>query len=119
MLRGVVVRLDAQEHVLQLVTHHIVADGWSIGILFRELAELYRSASANEAPSLAPLPIQFADFALWQRQQLQGEALETQIAFWKRYLEGAPDSVALPTDRTRPPLPSYRGAYTPYFSRRP
>ena len=110
MLRGVVVRLGAQEHVLRLVTHHIVADGWSIGILLRELGELYRTSSANEAPSLAPLPIQFADFALWQRQQLQGEALETQIAFWRRYLEGAPDSVALPTDRTRPPLPSYRGA---------
>ena len=110
MLRGVVVRLGTQEHVLQLVIHHIVADGWSMGILLRELGELYRTSSANEAPSLAPLPIQFADFALWQRQQLQGEALETQIAFWRRYLEGAPDSVALPTDRSRPPLPSYRGA---------
>lgn len=115
MLRGVVVRLGAQEHVLRLVTHHIVADGWSIGILLRELAELYRTSSANEAPSLAPLPIQFADFALWQRQQLQGEALETQIAFWRRYLEGAPDSVTLPTDRTRPPLPSYRGAMHTVF----
>ncbi len=115
MLRGVVVRLGAQEHVLGLVTHHIVADGWSIGILLRELGELYRACSADEAPSLAPLPIQFADFALWQRQQLQGEALETQIAFWRRYLEGAPDSVALPTDRTRPPLPSYRGAMHTVF----
>ena len=115
MLRGVVVRLGAQEHVLRLVTHHIVADGWSIGILLRELAELYRTSSANEAPSLAPLPIQFADFALWQRQQLQGEALETQIAFWRRYLEGDPDSVTLPTDRTRPPLPSYRGAMHTVF----
>ena len=104
-----------EEHVLRLVTHHIVADGWSIGILLRELAELYRTSSANEAPSLAPLPIQFADFALWQRQQLQGEALETQIAFWRRYLEGAPDSVTLPTDRTRPPLPSYRGAMHTVF----
>ena len=95
--------------------HHIVADGWSIGILLRELAELYRASLADEAPSLAPLPIQFADFALWQRQQLQGEALETQIAFWKRYLEGAPDSLALPSDRTRTPLPSYRGAMHAIF----
>jgi len=115
MLRGVLVRLGAQEHVLRLVTHHIVADGWSIGILLRELGELYRTSSANEAPSLAPLPIQFADFALWERQQLQGEALETQVAFWRRYLEEAPDSVALPTDRTRPPLPSYRGAMHTVF----
>src|SRR5208337_3065294 len=111
----VLVRLGAQEHVLRLVTHHIVADGWSIGILLRELGELYRTSSANEAPSLAPLPIQFADFALWERQQLQGEALETQVAFWRRYLEEAPDSVALPTDRTRPPLPSYRGAMHTVF----
>jgi len=115
MLRGVLVRLGAQEHVLRLVTHHIVADGWSIGILLRELGELYRTSSANEAPSLAPLPIQFADFALWERQQLQGEALETQVAFWRQYLEEAPDSVALPTDRTRPPLPSYRGAMHTVF----
>jgi len=110
MLRGVVVRLGAAEHVLQLVIHHIVADGWSIRILVRELGELYRTGALYEAPSLAPLPIQFADFALWQRQQLQGEAHETQVAFWRRYLEGAADSVALPTDRTRPSLPSYRGA---------
>ncbi len=115
LLRGVNVRMGAQEHVLRLVIHHIVADGWSIGILLRELAELYRAASADEAPSLATLPIQFADFALWQRQQLQGEALETQIAFWRRYLEGAPDSLALPTDRTRPPLPSFRGAMHTIF----
>jgi amino acid adenylation domain-containing protein len=110
MLRGVVVRLGPQEHVLQLVLHHIAADGWSVGILLRELGELYRAFSANEAPTLAPLPIQYADFALWERQQLQAEALKRQIAFWRRYLAGAADSLALPTDRRRPPLPSFRGS---------
>ena len=82
MLRGLVVRLGPREHVLLLVAHHIAADGWSAGILYRELAEFYRAAVAGQEPSLPSLAVQYPDYALWQRRHLQGEALQSQLKFW-------------------------------------
>ena len=85
MFRASVFRLGEQEHVLVLVMHHIVTDGWSLGVLFRELGVLYEAYSKGEPSPLAPLPIQYADFAVWQREWLQGEVLEREA----RVLEGA------------------------------
>ena len=90
--------------------HHIVSDGWSMGVLYRELSVLYE-AYANGRPSPLPeLPIQYADYAVWQRQWLQGEVLERQLSYWKKQLAGIPAVLNLPTDRPRPAVQSYRGA---------
>ncbi len=109
LLRAVLYRLAAAEHALAVVVHHIVADGWSLGVFIRELAALYRSAVLGEPPSLPPLPLQYADFALWQRQRMAGAVLEEQLAYWRRRLAGAPPVLELPADRPRPALPSGRG----------
>ncbi len=113
LLRPFLLRLDGETHTLLLATHHILADGWSFGVLGRELAALYRAALAAE-PSLLPplpqLPIQYADFALWQRSWLQGEVLESLLDDWRRRLAGHPGVIELPTDRPRPPIQSFRGA---------
>ncbi len=111
LLRGTVLRLGEQEHVGLLTMHHIVSDGWSAGILIREVAELYFAFCAGGASPLAPLPIQYADFAAWQRQWLQGDVLENQISYWKRQLAGALTSIDLPLDRPRPALQTFRGAH--------
>ncbi|HBL30739.1 MAG TPA: non-ribosomal peptide synthetase, partial [Acidobacteria bacterium] len=105
LLRGGLLRLAGEEHVLALTMHHIASDGWSMGILIRELAAL---------PSPLPeLPVQYADFAVWQRSWLQGEVLERELAFWRTQLEGAPALLDLPADRPRPPAQSLRGATRP------
>jgi hypothetical protein len=88
-IRATLLRLWPEEHILVLIMHHIVIDGWSTGILMRELAALYQAFATGQLSSLAPLPIQYADFAQWQRQWLQGEVLETQLAYWKRQLANA------------------------------
>ena len=111
LLRGTVLRLGDEEHVGLLTMHHIVSDGWSAGILVRELAILYVATCAGGSSPLPALPIQYADFAHWQRQWLQGEVLETQIAYWKKQLTGAPDLIDLPTDHPRPAVQSFRGAH--------
>jgi hypothetical protein len=90
--------------------HHIISDGWSAGIMSQELAELYEARLAARSPRLAPLPLQYADVALWQHKQLQGKLLDEQMAFWKATLEGAPNVLALPTDHPRPAQPTRRGA---------
>ncbi|MBD1900675.1 non-ribosomal peptide synthetase [Trichocoleus sp. DQ-A3] len=114
-LRVTLLRLDESEYVLLLVLHHIVSDGWSMGVLIRELAALYTTfASCKDdqfsvSTPLPELPIQYADFAHWQREWLQGEVLETQLAYWRRQLEGI-SILNLPTDRPRPAVQSYRGA---------
>ncbi|NBD14538.1 non-ribosomal peptide synthetase, partial [Corallococcus silvisoli] len=110
LLRTALVRLAAEEHLLLVTMHHIVSDGWSMGVLVRELVGLYEAFSAGHPPSLAPLPIQYADFSAWQRQWLQGEALETQLGYWKHQLAGAPSALELLTDHPRPALQSYAGA---------
>ncbi|HSU13619.1 non-ribosomal peptide synthetase, partial [Longimicrobium sp.] len=105
LLRATLVRLADEEHVLLLCMHHIISDGWSMGVLFRELFTLYESASP-----LPPLAVQYADFAVWQRGWLQGEVLRRQLAWWRERLGGAPPVLELPTDRPRPAVASSRGA---------
>jgi amino acid adenylation domain-containing protein/non-ribosomal peptide synthase protein (TIGR01720 family)/FkbM family methyltransferase len=110
LLRTLLFKLGSQEHVLLLTMHHIVSDGWSMGVLIRELASLYEAFSTGEPPSLPEPTLQYADYAAWQRRWLQGKALETQLAYWKKQLEDAPATLELPTDHPRPTVPSSRGA---------
>ncbi len=109
LLRVQLLQLGQTEHVLLLTMHHIVSDGWSIGVLIRELGVLYTAFATDQPSSLAELPIQYADFAHWQRQWLQGEVLSTQLAYWQQQLDNLP-MLELPTDRPRPAVQSYRGA---------
>ncbi len=99
-----------QEHVLLFMLHHIVTDGWSMEILAHEMITLYLAEINREPIKLPDLPIQYADYTLWQRQWLQGEVLDAHIAYWKRQLAGAPAQLKLPTDRPRPTVPSSDGA---------
>ncbi|MBD1808186.1 amino acid adenylation domain-containing protein [Microcoleus sp. FACHB-SPT15] len=109
LLRVMLLQLDSSEHVLLLNLHHIVCDGWSIGVLLRELGTLYTAFANNQPSPLPELSIQYADFAEWQREWLQGEVLETQLAYWKQQLDNLP-LLNLPTDQPRPATPTYRGA---------
>ncbi|HEX3555022.1 MAG TPA: amino acid adenylation domain-containing protein, partial [Thermoanaerobaculia bacterium] len=109
LLRVSLLRLEKDEHVLLFSLHHIVSDRWSMGVLTAEVARLYGAFVGSEPSPLPELPVQYADFALWQRDWLQGEALERQLAYWRERLAGAP-VVELPTDRPRPPVQSFRGA---------
>ncbi len=111
LFRALLLRLTPQEHVLLITVHHIVSDVWStMGVLRHELSILYSAYSRGETSPLAPLEIQYADYALWQRQWLRGEVLEKQLSYWRERLQGMPAALELPTDRPRPPVPSYRGA---------
>uniref|UniRef100_UPI0005C20B0C condensation domain-containing protein n=1 Tax=Rubrivivax gelatinosus TaxID=28068 RepID=UPI0005C20B0C len=110
LLRCELLREQEQSHVLVLVIHHIVSDGWSMGVLVSELAALYRAFEAGEASPLPPLQLQYGDYAVWQRQWLQGERLQRQLQYWKEQLHGAPALLELPTDRPRPAVQSTRGA---------
>jgi len=110
LLRINLLDLGAQEYVLLFTLHHIVFDGWSAAILFEEFALLYRQLRENRPPLLPPLPIQYADFAHWQRQWLQGERLEKYLAYWRKQLAGVPALLELPADHPRPPVQSGRGA---------
>jgi amino acid adenylation domain-containing protein len=107
--RVCLIQLSEDDHVMLLVMHHIVSDGWSTGILLGELSTLYEAFSQGEPSPLPDLPIQYADFAVWQRQWLSGEVLETQLNYWKQQLAGAPPLLELPTDRPRPSVQTYRG----------
>jgi amino acid adenylation domain-containing protein len=110
LVRARLFQLGLEEYVLLLTLHHIIADGWSLGILFRELVTLYTASCLGQPSPLPELPIQYADFVLWQRQWLQGERLEQQLAYWKQQLHGIPPVLELPTDRPRPAVQSYCGA---------
>src|SRR5579864_6698867 len=103
------VRGEAAEHVALLTFHHIVADAWSMEVFLQELVALYGAFSAGRAPALAPLPLQYADFAAWQRRWLTGPVLERELAAWRSRLAGAPQVLELPTDRPRPAVQSFRG----------
>jgi amino acid adenylation domain-containing protein len=108
-VRMMLLCLAENEHVLLLTMHHIVSDGWSMGVLHRELSVLYQAFSRGKPSPLPDLPIQYADFAVWQREWLQGEVLEKQLSYWKKQLEGIPAVLNLPTDRPRPAVQSFRG----------
>ncbi|NMG22264.1 condensation domain-containing protein, partial [Brasilonema bromeliae] len=111
LLRAMLLQTGLQEHVLLFAIHHIAVDGWSIGVLIRELVALYEAKSCEKTSPLPELPIQYADYAIWQRQWMQGELQKTQLSYWKQQLAGA-STLALPTDRPRPPVQSFRGAVT-------
>jgi amino acid adenylation domain-containing protein len=111
LLRATVLQLSDEEHVGLLTMHHIVSDGWSAGILIREVATLYFAFCTGGASPLPALPIQYADFACWQRQALQGQFLEAQIAYWMERLAGAPAAIDLIADHPRPAMQSFRGAH--------
>ena len=115
LVRGTVLRLGENEHVGLLTMHHIVSDGWSVGILIREMAVLYEAFCSATPTSLPELPIQYADFAHWQRQWLEGGVLETQLTYWKQLLLGAPPFLELPTDHPRPAVQTFRGAHQSFL----
>ncbi|CAG8863570.1 Tyrocidine synthase 3 [Pseudomonas fluorescens] len=110
LLRGALLQLGDDYHVLTLTLHHIVADGWSMGVLTRELLALYPALRLGLADPLPGLPIQYADYALWQRRWLDGERLQHQAAYWRQALEGAPGLLTLPSDRPRPAQQDFTGA---------
>lgn len=110
LLRVTLLRLAETEHILFVTMHHIVSDGWSIGVLIRELNALYEAFSSNRSSPLPNLPIQYADFAVWQRQWLQGEELETQIKYWQHQLGDQLPVLQLPTDYPRPTVQTFNGA---------
>ncbi|MFM0737982.1 amino acid adenylation domain-containing protein [Paraburkholderia xenovorans] len=110
LMRAHLIRLDANTHWLALTTHHIVSDGWSADVMLAELASFYRAYAMSEAVSLAPLPIQYADFALWQRRWLDAGERERQLAFWRERLDANRDVLMLPGAAPRPAQRSARGA---------
>ena len=113
LVRALLVRLEEERHVLALTMHHIVSDGWSMGVLVRELVALHEAFRAGQPSPLPELPVQYADFAAWQRQWLRGSALQTQLDWWNQRLGGMNQILELPTDRPRPPTQSFRGAAIP------
>jgi len=109
LLRITLLQLGETEYVLLLTMHHIISDRWSLGVFVREIKVLYETFSSEQPSPLPELPIQYADWAIWQRQYLQGEVLETQMAYWKQQLANLP-ILELPTDRPRPAVATYQGA---------
>ncbi|HEV2148395.1 MAG TPA: amino acid adenylation domain-containing protein, partial [Longimicrobiaceae bacterium] len=111
LIRGCLVRLGEDEHVLQVAMHHVVSDGWSMGVLTRELSALYAAFRSGEADPLPELAVQYADYAVWQRRWVEGEVLRQQAEYWKRTLSGAPELLELPTDRPRPAQQDFAGSF--------
>jgi amino acid adenylation domain-containing protein len=109
-LRVRLLRLGAEEHLVLLTMHHIISDGWSTAVLIRELEALYRAFAVGQPSPLPELSIQYADYAVWQRESLQEKTIKQQLSYWKQHLAGAPSVLELPTDRPRPPIQSSRGA---------
>ena len=109
LLRTSLFRVDTQEHVLLLTMHHSISDGWSIGVFTQELVSLYAALSIGAPSPLLDLPLQYADYALWQRERLQGAVLEEQLTYWKTRLADLPALLALPTDHPRPAVQTFRG----------
>jgi amino acid adenylation domain-containing protein len=110
LMRVSLLRLADDQSLVLLALHHIISDGWSMSILFREIGLLYAAFSAGQRPNLPDLPMQYADYAQWQREWLQGETLQAQLAYWREHLAGAPAVLELPTDRPRPVVQSFKGA---------
>jgi amino acid adenylation domain-containing protein len=111
-LRALLLQISDDQHILVLTTHHIVSDAWSMGILTRELWTLYEAFAKGRPSPLEDLPIQYVDYAVWQREWLQGEVLETQLSYWRKQLENV-SLLNLPTDHARPAKQSFRGARQP------
>ncbi len=110
LVRAQAWRVEEEEYVLLMTLHHIVSDGWAMDVLIRELVTYYQAGFSGQPAALPPLPIQYADYAVWQRDWMQGAVLENQLAYWKDRLGDAPASLELPTDRPRPTVQTYRGA---------
>ncbi|MCP4663456.1 MAG: AMP-binding protein, partial [bacterium] len=113
LVRFTLLRLQDDDYAVLVTMHHIVSDGWSVGIFLRELAALQEAFSRGRPSPLAELPLQYADFAHWQRQWLRDEVLEAELGFWKQMLSGAPQRLELPTDRPRPAIQTFRGQTRP------
>ena len=113
LLRVKLLRLADDDHVLLITMHHIISDGWSIKVFIGEMEELYEAHTKRQQATLPELPIQYADFALWQRSWLQGEKLEEQLSYWRTQLADAPPVLDLPTDRPRPAFKTFHGAHRP------
>jgi syringomycin synthetase protein SyrE len=114
LMRGHLVQLADEEHVLFMTLHHIVSDGWSNSVLAREVSVLYSAFAQGQKDPLPPLALQYVDYAAWQRKSLEGPALQAQIDFWRQHLEGAPALLNLPLDRPRPAIQSYAGGIVDY-----
>ncbi len=114
LFRALLLRLEPEEHVLLVAMHHIVSDGWSIGVLVRELGELYAAGRAGRPATLPPLPVQYADYAAWQKSWLHGETLDALLAWWREELADAPQTLDLPIDRPRPAVSVTPGAEKPF-----
>ncbi|MGA9567228.1 MAG: amino acid adenylation domain-containing protein, partial [Candidatus Korobacteraceae bacterium] len=110
VFRVTLLRLDTEEHIFLLNSHHIANDGWSMWQFIRDLGTAYEAICEGKPCELPELPIQYADFAVWQRKWVTGDVLEKQLGYWEEHLEGAPDTLELPTDHLRPANSSYRGA---------
>jgi len=110
LIRGQLIRLSEREHLLLLTMHHIVSDGWSMGVFFRDLTTLYGAYSRGASNPLPPLEIQYADYALWQRQWLQGERLQQQGQYWQTNLAGISSPLTVPSDHARGAVQSHAGA---------
>jgi len=110
MVRGTLLCLNSEEHILLIVMHHIVTDGWSCGVFLRELSRLYAAFSNHQPSPLTELPIQYGDFAVWQRDRIQGDFLARQLSYWRQQLAGDLPALNLPTDRPRPAIPTFAGA---------
>jgi amino acid adenylation domain-containing protein len=111
LFRVVLLQRSALEHVLVIATHHIICDGWSLGVLARELRALYEAYSQGLEADLPELPMQYADYAIWQRDSVHRDTLDSQLAYWRQRLAELPAALNLPTDRPRPAMPSFRGAH--------
>lgn len=114
LLRPRLLQLGPEEHIFLLTMHHIISDGWSMGILTRELVAVYTSLMRQQPSPLPPLPIQYADFAVWQQAELSGAGLTRALDYWKKHLAAAPALLTLPTDRPRPPVQTFAGAAIPF-----
>ena len=114
VLRVKMWQVAQQDYVLLIAIHHIAADDWSLGVLNRELSAHYRAIVTNSSPELPELPVQYADFTIWQHQWLTNQVLERQLNYWKEQLAGAPPLLELPTDRLRPAIQTFRGGTEPF-----
>lgn len=110
LIRGALIKLSEDEHLLTLVMHHIVSDGWSMDLFLSEMSQLYQLFQAGDRNTLPPLPVQYSDYAHWQREWVASRQQREHLDYWKEHLQGAPALLDLPTDRPRPKVQSYRGA---------